>query len=125
MQVIYKEDKYSQMIENSNFNPFNVTTNEWLNSDLIWNDLTSVFKRELEMVIPKAGMYGLTPRKAFVSYAFNGIESYYKNAGHVPKAIVDVILEEMYEALQQTRYADIIDSLEDLKNEIYFALTHR
>lgn len=125
MQVIYKDDKYSRMVESTDFNPFNVTTSKWLNSDLIWNDLTPVFTRELGMVIPKAGLYGMKPRMAFVSYAFNGIESYYNHAGHVPKAIVDVILEEMYDALQQTCYADVVDSLKDFKNEIYFALTHR
>lgn len=125
MQVIYKDDQYSRMVESTDFNPFNVTTSKWLNSDLMWNDLTFVFKRELEIEIPRGGMYGLKPRRAFVAYAFNGIKSYYKNAGHVPKAIVDIILEEMYDALEQTRYADIVDSLEDFKDEMYFVLTHR
>lgn len=53
-------------------------------------------------------------------YAFNLVESYYNNAGYVPKNAIDQILEQVYAALLETNFKDEFKTLDDFKYECYY-----
>lgn len=123
-----KTDKYSKIIDEATFNPFKITTDPRLNANLKLPEMTSVFRRELEDLFDKlsgidggAKMWG----NMLAGYAFSMIESYYKNAGYVPKVIMDQILEQIFNALRTSRYASRFSSvtLIDLKDKMYHDLT--
>ena len=121
---IYKEDIYSQMIRNASYNPFNLTCDPAANRYLEFGDMVSIFKDELNSTISMTTSVGMPAKEAVKGYTFNMVESYYNNAGYVPKAMADAIMEQIYEALQQTQYCNCI-SLDTLKYEMYWAFTHR
>ena len=68
---------------------------------------------------------GMPIEEAISGYVFNMMESYYKNAGFIPKAISDVIIEQIYEAVKQTKYSSYLQNLEQFKYKTYWAFTHR
>lgn len=121
---VYKEDMYSQMIRNTSYNPFNLTCDPEANRYLKFGDMVSIFRDELSSTISMTSSHGMPAKEAVKGYTFNMIESYYNNAGYVPKAMADAIMEQIYEALQQTQYCNCI-SLDTLKYEMYWAFTHR
>lgn len=121
---IYKEDQYSQMIRSTVFNPFRLTCESSLNANLKFGNMVDVFKQELARILPQARSYGMPLDQALSGYIFNMIESYYKNAGYVPKAIADSIIEQVYTAVKQTAFANIVDNVNQLKDKTYWDLTH-
>lgn len=120
----YKEDKYSDMIRTASYNPFHLTCDPIANSNLKFGNMVNVFKNELNSGLSKAKQVGMPLHSALIGYVFNMIESYYNNAGYVPKAVADIIIEQIYSALQQTIYANCIESVERLKYEMYWSFTH-
>ena len=122
---IYVEDKYSDFIRNTSFNPFKLTTDPILNSNLEFGNLVAIFKSELEDLLSKVVDLGLPIDYMICGYIFNMIESYYNNAGYVPKAAADSIIEQVYSAIKQTKYSGHINSLDQLKYTMYWNLTHK
>lgn len=106
----YKEDRFSKMIRETSFNPFNLTCDPAANKNLQFGDMVSIFKNELNSNLSNAKHYGMPLKEALKGYVFNMIESYYNNAGYVPKAAADIIIEQIYAALQQTPYSNCIES---------------
>ena len=126
LNLYYKEDRYSEMIRQTSFNPFRLTVAPLYNSGLQFGDMVDVFKNELEISIERSQMVGIPVTEAFSGYLFNRIEDYFNNAGFVPKVIADTIIEQVYAALRKTKYSHrIIDSLDDVKYVMYYNLTHR
>lgn len=123
-ELKYKEDRYSQMLRNTIFNPFGIRTEPILNQGLVMPDLTEVFKNDLLELIEKYPTQKIPLEKIMGGYVFNGIESYYKNGDYVPKVIVDYIIESVWNAANRTKYAYLLDNLESFKYNIYYALTH-
>ena len=127
-RLAMKTDKYSRIIDEATFNPFNITTDPRLNANLKLPEMVPVFRRELEHLFDnlsginaEAKMWG----NMLSGYAFSMIESYYKNAGYVPKVIMDQILEQIFNALRTSRYASrfVGVTLIDLKDKMYHDLT--
>ena len=121
----YKEDRYSEMIRSASFNPFNLTTDRRLNQNLEFGDMVPIFKREINSSFPTFEKAGMPIEDAISGYVFNMMESYYKNAGFIPKAIFDVIIEQIYEAVKQTKYSSYLQDLDQFKYKTYWAYTHR
>ena len=48
---VYKEDKFSKMIREASFNPFNLTCDPAANRNLQFGDMVSIFKNELNWPI--------------------------------------------------------------------------
>lgn len=117
-------DRYSKMVECATFNPFNITTNPSLQNTNPLPDLTEVFQRELSnsFRMLRGRMDDLT---IVSSYIFNLAESYYNNAGYIPKNTLDEIIESVYKALKQTQYSDAVSNIEDLKYKLYYSLLNR
>jgi hypothetical protein len=119
----YKEDRYSEMVRNTSFNPFNITTDPSLNCNLTFGDLTDVFEKEI--IDHMSSLHGIVPTNQIINgYIFNLIESYYKNAGYVPKAAMDIIIEQVFDALQRTPYC-IYKDIDQFKYNIYWGFTHK
>jgi hypothetical protein len=58
-------------------------------------------------------------------YVFNLVESYYNNAGYVPKNSLDQILDQVYKAMQQTGFKSAFSSLDDFKYYNYYGFLNR
>ena len=123
---VFKRDRYCDMVETTNFNPFKITTRLELNRELMWKDMTEIFKRELEDTLSKTIPFGMPADMAISAYAFEMIESYYKTGGYVPKAIVDAIIEEVYAAVKQSEFASYMnEDVDQFKYKLYYSLTHK
>lgn len=121
----YKEDRYSDMVRMANINPFNLTVEPLLNRELKFGNMIPIFTKELNSTVPHMLNRGYSELAAVEAYAFNMVESYYNHAGFVPKAMVDVIVEQIYIATNQTIYAGRIGSIDDFKYKLYWDLTHQ
>lgn len=75
-------DKYSRMVENTSFNPFNITTDRNANQNLRFGDLTEVFTNELNDIFNNFGpSISMEIFDQILSgYTFNIIESYYNSS---------------------------------------------
>lgn len=122
-------DKYSRMVENTSFNPFNITTNRSANQNLRFDDLTEVFTNELNDIFCNfSSSISMEIFDQMLSrYTFNMIESYYKNAGFVPKKIMDMIIEQVFKAAGKTicRRFWNANEFENFRYKMYYSLTHR
>lgn len=120
------KDKYSVMVENAAFNPFKITTNPSLQNNPALPDMVEVFKNELTQYysIPDIRKH-LDEMQIFSTYVFNMVESYFNNAGSVPKNTVDAIIEQSYKALKQTPYGGFLGSIEQAKDYIYHNFLNR
>lgn len=118
------EDKYTRMIRNAHINPFNITCDPNLQNQQALPNLTSVFEKELNNLYGKLGAMGNVPKEMLVQmasgYTFNLVESYYNNAGYVPKNSLDQILEQVYQAMLQTGFRTAFASLDDFKYNCYY-----
>lgn len=123
--LVYKEDKYSEMIRSTNFNPFRLTVEPSLNRNLRLGNMVDIFKQELEDTIKRMEGFGMPIDEIIGGYIFNMIESYYNNAGYVPKVIVDDIIEQIYTAIKKSRYAYSITDISEMKYRMYWNLTHQ
>lgn len=118
-----KIDRYSTMIENTSFNPFNLTVEPSLQNTQRLPDMTGVFKRELSSLLGNELLSQVQPPKDIVKgYIFNLVESYYKNAGYVPKNTLDEIFGQCYTALTNIGQQNIFSSKDELFYEMYFCL---
>ena len=121
---IYKEDRYSEMIRMASFNPFKLTVEPNLNKNIQFGNMVDVFKKELEESLTKAQVLGFPVDEMICGYVFNMIESWYNNAGYVPKAASDAIIEQIYMAIKKTKYSNYINNVDQLKYKMYWDLTH-
>ena len=126
--AMLKVDKYYQIINNARYNPFKITTNPILNSNCTLTDLTHIIKKEIEDLYDMIGRKLHSPKEwmeYLSSYIFSLLESYYKNAGYIPKVMMDEIIKQVFNALTASRYAAKFASLSliDLKDMMYYALT--
>lgn len=118
------KDRYSEMVESSTFNPFNITTNPMLQNAIPLPDgMEPIFKQELMRIYssPVARQH-LGNMQILTGYVFNMVESYYKNAGYVPKNTVDAIIELCYHAVSTTAYGAFLESLDGVKYHVYYSL---
>lgn len=123
------EDRYCDIIRNATFNPLNISLKPEDNDSVQMADLTNVFKQELNTLFSRVQTE--LNRKIFIEllsgYAFKLIESWYNNAGMVPKKAMDEILRQVYDACSKTHYSRYLEqfSLEDFKYRLYYSLTHK
>jgi len=119
-------DKYSQMIDNANFNPFKLTTEPRLQVTQGFPDLVNVFRSELQNSAHDTILRQRQDDKTIVKvYVFGLIESYYQNAGYVPKNALDQIIEQVYKAMQYTDFAYAFHSFDNFKYEIYYSFLNK
>lgn len=120
------EDRYTKMVKEATFNPFNITCDPKLQNNTNVPDLRVVFSRELDNLGSKvANVQGYNLKDLVAGYAFNLVESYYNNAGYVPKNSLDQILEQVYDALKTTRLKSVFSTLDDLKYHCYYGYLHQ
>ena len=123
------EDRYSEMVRNTSYNPFNISIEPEDNDNVQLGDLTTVFNQELNGLFSKVQAH--LDIELFVhvltGYTFNLIESWYNNAGMVPKKAMDEILRQVYEACSQTNQSHYLKkfSFDDFKYHLYYNLTHK
>lgn len=118
------EDRYTKMIKNASINPFNITCDPNLQNRQALPNLTSVFEKELNNLYNKLSVMDNISKDMLVQmssgYAFNLVESYYNNAGYVPKNSLDQILEQVYKAMQRTGFRTAFASIDDFKYYCYY-----
>lgn len=119
---IKMDDRYTKMVKNATFNPFNITCEEHLQATIsLPSNFKDVFIKELnELYMKISYLNGLNKKDMIKGYAFNLAESYYNNAGYVPKNALDQILEQVYAALLETNFKDEFKTLDDSKYECYY-----
>lgn len=116
-----KIDRYSVMIENSSFNPFNLTVEPSLQNTQRLPDMIGVFQRELSSLLCNELLPQVqSPKDIVKGYIFNLVESYYNNAGYVPKNTLDKIFSQCYIALSNIGQQKIFSSKDELFYEMYF-----
>ena len=121
-------DVYSKIIENATYNPFNLSTDPMLNRCVMLPDVRNVFRRELESTFDNLGSISLPQsqwERLLSGYIFSLLESYFKNAGVLPQKAMDIIIEQVYDAVMTSRYKSRFGSLtlRSLKDRMYHALT--
>ncbi len=124
------DDRFSKMVKNATFNPFNITCDPRFENRNKLPDLRDVFTRELTNTYNRLVDFNEANNiKALTSmvtgYTFNLVESYYNNAGYVPKNTLDEILEQVYDAIQQTGFKALRWSLDDFKYNCYYGYLNR
>lgn len=118
------EDRYAKMVDNASFNPFNITTDKALYNTTPLPDLKSVFTNELSNSFSM--LYGrMDEDRILSSYIFNLAESYYKNAGYIPKNTLDDIIAAVYSAYKNTSYYNSSITMDDTKYKVYFSLLNK
>lgn len=129
LQQSDSEDKYTKMVKNATFNPFKITCDPRLQNSQPVPNIKSVLANELSNLYSKLSSDGQASKKNLVSmasgYAFNLVESYYNNAGYVPKNSLDQIIEQVYQAMQQTGFRSAFDTLDDFKYNCYYGYLNR
>ena len=123
------DDKYAKMVKDATFNPFQITCDPRLQNTQSLPDLRSTFASELSDLYNKLNSFGGTTndrlRQMASGYVFNLVESYYNNAGYVPKNSLDQIIDQVFESMQQTGFRNAFSSLDDFKYKCYFAFLNR
>ena len=119
------DDRYSVMVKNATFNPFNITCDPRFQNENKMPDYRAVFTRELKNSYNRLVSFNESNnQKALTSmvtgYTFNLVKSYYNNAGYVPKNTLDELLEQVYDAIQQTGFRALGWSLDDFKYNCYY-----
>lgn len=118
------DDRFTQMVNNASFNPFKITCNPRLQNTQSVPNLVSVFTKELNDLYRILNGSGEATHKNLVQmasgYVFNLVESYYDNAGYVPKNSLDQIIEQVYNAMQQSGFRNAFPSLDDFKYYNYY-----
>lgn len=119
-------DRYSKMVEEASFNPFNITTRPSLqNTPPLPPEFLDVFSKELNNLFSNPMVRQMGLEQVFSGYVFNLVESYYNNAKYVPKSTVDAIIDMCYKAA--SNICDIsssIGSLDHIKYKIYYSFLH-
>lgn len=116
-----KIDRYATMIDKAAFNPFNLTVEPSLQNNQKLPDMVAVFQRELSSFLGNEILSQVqSPKEIVKGYIFNLVESYYNNAGYVPKNTLDEILGQCYTALSNIGRQNIFASKDELFYEMYF-----
>lgn len=116
-----ENDRYATMINQSTFNPFNLTTNPALQNPNKLPNFLPVFMKELSSMLNNDILRGVQSEQDIVKgYVFNLVESYYKNAGYVPKNTLDEILSDVYTALERIRKESIFPIEDNFKYQMYY-----
>lgn len=128
-QTAALNDKYAMMVKNATFNPFKITCEPRLQNAQQVPNLRDVFAKELKDLYERLVEVGRADRENLISmaggYAFTLVESYYKNAGYVPKTSLDQILEQVYDAMQQSGFKTAFPTLDDYKYNCYYGFLNR
>ena len=124
------DDRFSKMVKNATFNPFNITCDPRFENRNKLPDFRDVFTKELTNTYNQLVNFNEANNiKALTSmvtgYTFNLVESYYNNAGYVPKNTLDEILEQVYDAIQQTGFRALHWSLDDFKYNCYYGYLNK
>lgn len=124
--TLNRKDKYVEMIENASFNPFHITCDANLQPKQKMPDIRSVFRKELnDLYVKVRDIPNFDTKSIIIGYTFNLVESYYNNAGYVPKEALDQILEQVYDAMQMTNLNNVFPSFDSLKYTCYYGYLHK
>jgi hypothetical protein len=121
-------DRFTNMVNNATFNPFNITCDSRYQNTQPLPNMVSLFAKELNDLCHRLNVLNFGRQKIQMmvkGYVFNLVESYYKNAGYVPKNALDQILEQVYDAMQQTDFKSAFSSLDDFKYHNYYGFLNR
>lgn len=116
----FNRDANTQMIEEATYNPYRITAKPELQRFPPIPDCVDTFKNDL------LGQYKDSNRgneiRIFISYVNTLVESYYENAGYVPKNTVDAIVEQCNQAIKGTLFAWNLPTLDELKYKVFLSL---
>ena len=121
-------DRYTNMVNNATFNPFKITCDPRYQNSQNLPNLQATFSKELNDLYQKLGTANINRQilvQMSTGYVFNLVESYYNNAGYVPKNSLDQILEQVYNAMQHTGFISAFSSLDDFKYNCYYGFLNR
>jgi tetratricopeptide (TPR) repeat protein len=118
-------DKYASMVRNSGFNPFKISVEPSMQNPNHLPNYVDVFRRELSSSLSNPAIrQALGEEQIITSYIFNLVESYYNNAGYVPKNTIDEIIDQVYTALTRLNNTCFRD-IDSLKYKVYFSFLNR
>lgn len=123
------EEKYAKMVEEATFNPLKITNDPALqNNPPLPDFFFETFKKELSDLYNALGFIQIGPKEAkdfFRGYVGGLVESYYENAGYVPKTTVDAIIKDCYKAVQQTQCCKTLGTLDEVMYWVYYGFLNR
>lgn len=119
----FNPDAFSHMVEEAGYNPFEITIEPTLqNFPPLPEGLHDAFRTDLLRIYEESDMQKTTEIQIFISYIYSLVQSYYKNAGYVPKNTVDAIIEQCHQAVKGTLFGWNIPSLDEMKYRVYQTL---
>lgn len=122
-QHLSNGDKYVMMIKSASSNPFNISCDPALQNPQPLPDLTVHFVNDLNIIVSSVSHKSNEAlEKNALSYVCDLIDSYYKNAGYVPKNTLDQVLLQVYEAIRQTVFSNVFKCFDDFKIKCYLKL---
>ena len=122
--LLLNYDKYCVMVDTSDYNPFNIITDEQLNKGHIWSSMIDDFEKELMEIMPRCIQKGINLNKGIHAYIFNLVETIFNSKGYVPKVLVDAIINDVYSAVLRTPYSFYIEDIDNMKYAVYYNFTH-
>lgn len=114
---------FRKMILKAPNNIYNITVEESLNDNVVWNDMTHLYKKELNYYLLNSDEFNFNWEILVSLYAENQIKNYFEMLGFVPKSIVDHICEDVFSAAKGLGNYDV-EMVEQLKMKVYYDLTY-
>jgi hypothetical protein len=118
-------DAFTHLVEEAEYNPFMITTEPTLQNFPPLPNLINDFRLDILNLCNKSELRHISRIQILTNYVYNLIESYYKDAGYVPKNTVDAITEQCYQAIKATEHGWYIPSLDEMKFKVYSLLFHK
>ena len=118
-------DAFTHLVEEAEYNPFMITTEPTLQNFPPLPNLINDFRLDILNLCNKSELRHISRIQILTNYVYNLIESYYKDAGYVPKNTVDAIIEQCYQAIKATEHGWYIPSLDEMKFKVYSLLFHK
>lgn len=94
----YFEDEFSIRVMDAYYNPYKITSLPKFNKRIKWNDLTHLFKEDFSVYYMEGESKDLLHQMC--GFTENMIGEYFRTCGYVPKAVVDEVIKEVYDAVK-------------------------
>ena len=117
------DDIFRKMVVNAPHNNYNITVEGCLNENVVWNDMTHIYRKELNYYLSESYKSNVNWEILVSLYAESQIKNYFEMLGFVPKSIVDHICEDVFSVAIGLGNYDV-EMVEQLKMKVYYDLTY-
>ena len=117
------DDIFRKMIMKAPLNIYNITVERCLNENVVWNDMTQRYRKELNYYLSENDKSNVNWEIVVSLYAEDQIKNYFDMLSFVPKSIVDHICEDVFSAAKGLGNYDV-EMVEQLKMKVYYDLTY-